>query len=519
MQIGFLGHAGFCVETEKAVVTMDPWLSPHGAFDSAWFQFPCNHHLGDYVRGKLTNSDKEQFVYISHEHNDHFDPDFLITLPREKVTFVVPKFERAALRHELQKFQPKAIVACEHGRPVPIPGGVLHLYLDDSGLNRDSAILLQADEHAFLNLNDCKLYDEVSGIAADQGPISAFACQFSGATWHPTCYEYAAAEYNRIACHKFTSKFEVVARAIEVLQPRFYLPSAGPACFLDPLLIHLNFEAINIFPRASKFLEYLGCRLEKSQTSALDISPGDVFDLKRGDFIRKGEERVEEQEFEAYIRAYSERHREVFAALRSSLSNGDGTKVLDRLRTQLTRKLAEFTLSDRVRLPLYFELSDVSSALLRIDFPNRAVEIVRRIREADFYSIKCPSWQVARLLDNKITWEQFALTFRMRISRRPDVYQTLIQGFLLMEPEDMNSFCEKFVAIEEKQARVIVEAGGTRYSIDQYCPHQGANLMHGWLDQGRLWTCPRHRWQFALDKEGRCLTSDTSINAVCLEGD
>lgn len=33
-------------------MVMDPWLSAHGAFDSAWFQFPCNHHVADFVHNK-----------------------------------------------------------------------------------------------------------------------------------------------------------------------------------------------------------------------------------------------------------------------------------------------------------------------------------------------------------------------------------------------------------------------------------------------------------------------------------
>ena len=34
MQITYLGHAGFCVETSRSIVVMDPWVSPTGAFDS-----------------------------------------------------------------------------------------------------------------------------------------------------------------------------------------------------------------------------------------------------------------------------------------------------------------------------------------------------------------------------------------------------------------------------------------------------------------------------------------------------
>jgi UDP-MurNAc hydroxylase len=88
-----------------------------------------------------------------------------------------------------------------------------------------------------------------------------------------------------------------------------------------------------------------------------------------------------------------------------------------------------------------------------------------------------------------------------------------------MQAEDMNWFCGGLLEIEQRRERIVVEAGGTRYSMDRYCPHQGADLSQGWLDQGRLWTCPRHRWQFALDKGGQCTASKGSVHAVCLEGE
>ncbi len=36
---------------------------------------------------------------------------------------------------------PGGLIACSHGEEVAIPGGSVKLYLDDSGLNRDSANL------------------------------------------------------------------------------------------------------------------------------------------------------------------------------------------------------------------------------------------------------------------------------------------------------------------------------------------------------------------------------------------
>ena len=62
------------------MILMDPWMSKEGAFDSSWYQFPSNHKLGDEIRETISKTDKEVYIYISHEHKDHFDVPFLKTL-------------------------------------------------------------------------------------------------------------------------------------------------------------------------------------------------------------------------------------------------------------------------------------------------------------------------------------------------------------------------------------------------------------------------------------------------------
>lgn len=519
MQITYLGHAGFVVETEQSVLVADPWLSPEGAFDSAWFQFPCNHDLAPFVRKKLQDRSKKRFVYISHEHRDHFDSNFLKSLPLGELAFIVPHFQRDALRTELERLKPGELILCNHREDVSLPGGTAKLYIDDSGINRDSSILLRFDGETFLNLNDCKLHDQLPAIHASEGPISIFTCQFSGATWHPTCYAYEPEEYQNISRKKLVNKFETVARAIETVRPRAYLPSAGPACFLDPTLIHLNFEPVNIFPRTPLLFQFLHERLVDSDTLLLDIMPGDIVFAKTGQWEARGAERVNETDFESYIHSYAARYQDYFTEKQKQPSEEQAQRILCRLQSAFEEKLSAFELHERLRLPLYFGLSDVTDRLLRIDFPSRTVEQVSGILETNHYSLTTPSWQITRVLDKAITWEEFALTFRVRLNRKPDVYQTLVQGFLLLEAEDMNWFCRKLLDIEQSGKRTIVEAGGVHYSIDRYCPHQGGDLSCGWAEEGRLWTCPRHRWQFALDKDGDCLTSSGSIHAVCLEND
>ena len=74
MNILYLGHAGFLIENENTIIITDPWITP-GTFDKAWFQYPRNEHVKNIILDKL-NSNKEIYIYISHEHMDHFDPTF-----------------------------------------------------------------------------------------------------------------------------------------------------------------------------------------------------------------------------------------------------------------------------------------------------------------------------------------------------------------------------------------------------------------------------------------------------------
>src|SRR5918999_5369389 len=144
MLITYLGHAGFCVETSRSIIVMDPWLSPQGAFDAAWFQFPSNHHLAALVHEKLQQP-KDAYVYISHEHKDHFDLAFLNSLVDRKFTLIVPHFRRPALREQLADYRCREMITVTHGQMLSLGDMRVTLYLDDSELDRDSAILVESE--------------------------------------------------------------------------------------------------------------------------------------------------------------------------------------------------------------------------------------------------------------------------------------------------------------------------------------------------------------------------------------
>jgi UDP-MurNAc hydroxylase len=519
MKITSLGHAGFLVETESAVLVADPWLSPTGAFDSAWFQFPRNHHLAALVQEKLADSGKMRYLYISHEHKDHFDKSFLDSIQCRDFTVIIPKFDRPALAEAMSGYGCSDVVIAEDQEEVKISGGTVKLYLDDSELNRDSAILLKADGQAFLNLNDCRITDALPIIRREEGSIDVLATQFSGANWHPVCYDYPPQRYEAISKKKVMAKFNAVAQGIKTIAPRFYLPSAGPPCFLDPTLIGINFQPVNIFPHAWELTRYLDHRFPAAATAWPVLMPGDVLDVTAPSVAALGSERVDEAGFGRYIEDYAALFAGLFQARQDLAGTSGPASLLGQLQAALRGKLDALELHDRVTTSLYFGFTDVPDAMLRVSFPERDIATCRGVDEADFYQIRAPSWEVARALENRISWEDFAHTFRLRLTREPDLYQTIISAFIRLDPEDLNRFCQKILNIESRQERIVKEANGTRYAVDRYCPHQGGDLLYGWIENDRYLTCPRHGWRYDLENEGICPDNVGSVHAVCLEED
>ena len=513
MQITYLGHAGFLVETNEVIIITDPWLSPTGAFDASWFQLPCNHDLAPLIHDKLRDPNRSIFIYISHEHQDHLDVDFLSSLPERRFTLLMPEFSRHVLSDRFSDYECQQLIFFRHKQRIDIPGGGLKFYVDDSHLNRDSALLIKAGGASFLDMNDCKLFDALPEIVHEDGPIDIFACQFSGATWHPTCYDYSKCQYEYLSLKKSLSKFESVAKAIERIGPKAYIPSAGPVCFLDPTLAHLNSQPINIFPRAARFISYLKPRL-KNPTFTPEMMPGDILDVESNQIVSFAEKRVTEEGIDAYIGKYASSLGALFEARKVSQGNIDEQSVLNRLCHGLEQKLAQLTLADRVTVPLYFRLNGSDQLKLKVDFQGKSIERVVTKNDPNSYEIDAPAWQVAKVLNGELTWEEFALTFRMHLRRNPDVYDPVLHAFLVMEATDIRRYCEHQLHLEGEGQRITVEVGGASYSVRRYCPHQGGDLSCGWIDRDRFLVCPRHRWHFDILKSGECTSNATSIEAV-----
>jgi len=66
-------------------------------------------------------------------------------------------------------------------------------------------------------------------------------------------------------------------------------------------------------------------------------------------------------------------------------------------------------------------------------------------------------------------------------------------------------------AVNGKMVAVFL-ADGEYHAIDDFCPHMGASLAGGYLEDGMV-TCPWHAWRFKICDGTWCDNPEIGVNA------
>ena len=513
MKITYLGHAGFAVEAGDTLLIVDPWLGPDGAFARAWFQFPRNHHLLDGLLTKASGA-RHLGLYVSHEHEDHFCRETLAALRGFSPTAIIARYRGRDFAELVRASGFADIRELDDGAATAFHDLEVRIFIDESGINRDSAILVtDGSGRKFLNFNDCKIFDRCTLLHKLYAPIDVFACQFTGATMHPVCYEYDEPTYRAISRRKRQAKFLGVRTAIERLRPAVYIPSAGPAAFLDPTLFHVNFEPEGVFPKSWEFKAYL----EKNRCPAkvVELAPGASLDAT-ADIRENGAGfEFDPRGLRGYLADYQA---DVMGPAAADAERADLAPLQRDLVAALQRKLdvyADVKQRLRMRSNVYFAVDEVEG-YIKVDFADCRVTQVADIAEPAYYLHRTGLRRLQPVLAGQMSWEAYFLTFRFRNRRVPDEYDSGINMFLFADPESYRFGLEQLIRHREGRERIRVALpDGETYEINRFCPHQGADLKYALLEGGTL-ICPRHYWRFDLENGGKCQANEDTIRAARL---
>ena len=493
MKVTFYGHNCYVLEGKDIVVITDPWLTKNGAFFGSWFQWPINHHLKDRLIEHLGTSSKT-ILYISHEHQDHFDKETLTDIQPNIDLCIIPNYEDKFLQREVLSMGYEVLELNDQIKHFWDEKNYVELMIVDTGVNHDSAAIFRIDEETFVNQNDCKIFDRLTYL--QEASVDYYSVQFSGATWHPVCYELTENEKQKISKKKVLSKLVAVRNAIKLIKPKFYLPSAGPAIF--PFLDEsLSLGVDNIFvhqPDLDNFLRNTDAKLKYLQ-------PGDVLNpLHPTQPIQPPTSN------------------ELLAIKKTLICEfhnlSDGKFNSDQLVNEVKSRINQIKDLKFDKCPKL--LFDWGGQGLEIDLNLAEVNLVDYdiYQQPDVYMKITASKAYFYLMSNpKYRWQDIYLSLRASVQRTPDVFNTFINIFLFSDASNIRSGFTTTLNVSNERILILNPVDDKNYEINRYCPHNGADLKDARIDKDGNLICPRHSWLFSLKNSGKCEKAEASIDA------
>ena len=277
MQVTSVGHAGFHIQTTAGSILCDPWVNP--AYFASWFPFPDNSELDWDAIGNC------DYLYVSHLHKDHFDPENLSKHVNKDATVLLPDYPVPDLKRELEKLGFHKFFETEDSvkHTVSGPKGDLEIMIialraPADGPIGDSGIVISDGETTCFNMNDARPVD-MDVLGEQFGKIDIHLLQYSGAIWYPMVYDIPKGTKRNFGKQKRQRGMDRCRSYIEQVDATWVVPSAGPPVFLDDALRDLNDDHDdegNIFPDQIVFLEQM--RIHGNNGGLLMI-PGSVVDI------------------------------------------------------------------------------------------------------------------------------------------------------------------------------------------------------------------------------------------------
>ncbi|NUS72807.1 MAG: Rieske 2Fe-2S domain-containing protein [Corynebacteriales bacterium] len=503
MKITGLGHASAYVETARGSVLCDPWVNP--AYFGSWFPFPDNSHLDWELYGRA------DYLYISHLHRDHFDPVHLRRFISSKATVLLPDYPTDELHDALYELGFRHFVKTRNGEVTEIDGLAVMieaLISPTDGPIGDSSIWLHDGTFTLLNQNDARPTN--LGQIAELGPVDAHLLQYSGAIWYPMVYDLPERAKKAFGAQKRARQFDRTIRYIDDLKANYVYPIAGPPCFLDDELWHLNDifnDEGNIFPDQKVFEQFM---LDKGYENCRTLIPGATSNLAVPGAPVEHPISEEEtarifREKETYLHDYRQRKQRQLDEEKARWSH-DAIDIYSEIKPWFEEILAESDIiAGGVGGPVRFtafaddEEQDVD---LVIDFPNR--EVREYENERCRYQFRAPRVLVEHLVYiREIDWvNSLFLSCRFSASRVGQYNEYVYVFFKCLSVERMQ-YAEGWFAEQSPDDEDITL---DEWVVQRRCPHLKADLSKfGQVDDGVL-TCQMHGWKFDLET-GKCLTS------------
>lgn len=509
MRATSLGHAGIYIEAGDSKILCDPWFIP--AFFGSWFVFPRNDNLDSDLLAKI---ESPTHLYISHIHGDHLDEAFLAGHVSRDAIVLLPDFPGHELETKLTQLGFSRFVKTKNGEETAIDAKTkIAIHVETSitdGPGGDSALVVSDDTGRLVNQNDCRT-GNLEALRS-HGPIDLHWLQYSGAIWYPMVYEQDQTKKEKLAMAKTESQFARALKYVEALNARAVVPSAGPPCFLDEDLFHLNVITGNeasIFPDQTKFIEILRSMGRYDDILAV---PGSAIEISPETITVTSPQNVDVSkifgEKEKYLRQYQADWSKWLTEEKTRWSSAEpfsNDELFATIRAWFEPLLA---LAPALRAGIgsccLIRAGDVE---ILIDFKTGRVE---KFNQQIFdFRFDIPRELLETIVRQKaVDWSNsFFLSCRFTAWRSGEFNEYIYNFFKSLSVERMvRTEHEATTRLNfDKNLSDEIELGG--YVMQRKCPHRNADLSVFGEINGNELTCTLHGWRFDLN-DGHCLNAE-----------
>ncbi|UXA17874.1 Rieske 2Fe-2S domain-containing protein [Mycobacterium sp. SMC-4] len=510
MQVTCVGHAGFQIDTEAGSILCDPWVNP--AYFASWFPFPDNSTLDWDQLGDV------DYLYVSHLHKDHFDPENLRAHVNKDAVVLLPDFPVPDLRRELEKlgFHRFFETTDSVKHRVSGPKGdldvmIIALRAPADGPIGDSGLVVDDGATVAFNMNDARPVD-LEVLHVEFGQVDVHMLQYSGAIWYPMVYDMPARAKEAFGIQKRQRQMDRCRQYIEQVGASWVIPSAGPPCFLDPELRHLNddqADPANIFPDQIVFLNEMKVH---GRDGGLLMIPGSTADFT-GSQLNSLSHPMPDDDVEAlfttgkadYIAAYAQRMAPVLDAEKARWAPAGGEPMLDALRAIFEPiMLSSDQICDGIGYPVELRMRGGGhDETIVLDFPKRVVREPIPDEKFRYGFAVAPELVRTVLRDREPDWvNTIFLSTRFSAWRVGGYNEYLYTFFKCLTPERIAYADGWFAEAHDDSASIVLDG----WEVQRRCPHLKADLSKFGVVEGTTLTCNLHGWQWNLTN-GRCLTT------------
>lgn len=174
MKVTLISQASLIIETSDVKIWTDPWLFGK-AFMESWSLLPAANWKDEYY-------DEIDYLWISHEHPDHFHLPTLKSMPakfKERVTLLFQKNNSNKMPEAFKSLGFKNIQLLPHRKIVSITSAT-KVHCCQIGPTPDSSLAIINNGCTLLNLNDCEANSKDCKLFyKDLGKVDVLLNQFS----------------------------------------------------------------------------------------------------------------------------------------------------------------------------------------------------------------------------------------------------------------------------------------------------------------------------------------------------